>query len=89
MPRRNILCVSLGCGARNVVEYLVNNGWNVAEASTLAAAGRLQALQHFGVSLLLMAGAPPTYGTCTIFTPAALFISSCERWCTEPSPGVE
>lgn len=60
MPRRNILCVSLGCGARNVVEYLVNNGWNVAEASTLAAAGRLQALQHFGVSLLLMAGAPPT-----------------------------
>ena len=60
MPRRNILCVSLGCGARNVVEHLVNNGWNVAEASTLAAAGRLQALQHFGVSLLLMAGAPPT-----------------------------
>ncbi|MDW5443149.1 sigma-54 dependent transcriptional regulator [Polaromonas sp. SM01] len=54
MPIRNILCVTLGEDAGGVAQHLLGGGWQVVQASDLAAASRIQAHQHFPVSLLVM-----------------------------------
>ena len=83
MPLRNILCVNLGRDACEVVAHLVNSGWEVTQASTLAAAGRLQALRHFPVSLLIMEGKPPApdgaLGACVRTSRGSEWVAVCDN----------
>jgi DNA-binding NtrC family response regulator len=54
MQAGNILCVTLGDNAGEVVGPLISRGWNVAQAADLVGVGRLQAHRSFNVALLVV-----------------------------------
>ena len=75
MPR-SLLCVTLGGNAAVVVEALVARGWDVAQATDLVAAGRIQAHRQVKVGVLIV-------GTALTAAEAAV------EACVNASPGSE
>ncbi|MDM0103888.1 sigma-54 dependent transcriptional regulator [Variovorax sp. J22R24] len=53
----NILCVTLGGNPSMVADQLIARGWDVAQASDLVGAGRVQAHRNFNVSVLVVGSA--------------------------------
>ena len=87
---RNLLCVTLNDGAGGVAEHLLAQGWRVAQATDLAAAGRMQAHQRFPVSLLIigtpLAGSEHALEACVKASNGSEWVAVCEREALE-SPG--
>jgi two-component system response regulator HydG len=59
MSIRNILCLALDDEVAGVAQQLQASGWTVAQAKDLVTAGRIQARQHFDVSLLVIGATLP------------------------------
>ncbi|MDM0072908.1 sigma-54 dependent transcriptional regulator [Variovorax sp. J2P1-59] len=59
MQPGNFLCVTLGGNAGEVAGPLIARGWDVAQATDLVAAGRLQAHRDFRVGVLVVGSVLP------------------------------